>query len=135
MNIPTNYGRPLMPVASALDDHDTIIRTIMREYGCWRGLQPSQLTIAVHSESAAAPFDPVWLTLSWMDAHDTEHSAEFTGWGTSLSSGLLESRLRFKIRAHGTALALRGLHSGAVAPSGPSSARAPDVFTARMNVL
>ena len=65
-----------------------------------------------------------------MDAHDTENSAEFTGWAHALSSVLLESRLRFKIRAQGTALALPGLHSGAVAPSGPSSARAPDEFTA-----
>ena len=72
-----------------------------------------------------------------MDAHDKvkENSAEFTGWGHVLSSGLLESRLRFKIRAQGIVLALRGLQSGAVAPSGPSTGMSPDEFTARMNVL
>ena len=38
-------------------------------------------------------------------------------------------------RATLTLKGVRGLHSGAVAPSGPSSARAPDEFTARLNVL
>ena len=41
MHIPTNYGRPLMLVANALDDHDTISRPNNREYGCLRGHQPS----------------------------------------------------------------------------------------------
>ena len=51
-------------------------------------------------------------------------------WGTSLSSGLLESRLRFKIPAGSTTWALPGFHSGAVAPSGPSTGTSPDECTA-----
>ena len=64
-----------------------------------------------------------------MDAARHEKCCGVYGWGTSLSSGLLESLLRFKIRAGGTTLALPGLHRGAVALSGPSTGTSPDEFT------
>ena len=136
MNTSTNYGRSLMLVASALDDHDTWLRIPMRKYGCLRGLQPSPANHCCPPGALSCSVRPRLAHVTMDGCGTARKMLRSLRMGDVLELGPLgvTAPLQNPGRRHDL-WALPGLHSGAVAPSGPSTGTSPDEFTAPMNVL